>query len=197
MSRWILIAALLIAGPATAQDETPTAPEPALERAREASRDLAVTLMSRLMEAMGQGGPTSAVETCHEVAQEIAKSHSVDGLSIRRVSLKTRNAADEPDAFEREQLEALEETQRQGGKLPDEIVRLVDAEGGKTLRYMRPIVIQGPCLQCHGAREDLNPEVLLTIEAHYPSDEAVGYKIGDLRGAFSVQVSLPDSPPQK
>jgi hypothetical protein len=54
---------------------------------------------------------------------------------------------------------------------------------------MRPIRLTNPrCLNCHGKPENLAPEVKEMLAHLYPEDKAVGYELGDLRGAFSVHV---------
>lgn len=40
------------------------------------------------------------------------------------------------------------------------------------------------CLACHGPA--IEPKTAAAIEALYPNDEAVGFRVGDLRGAFSL-----------
>lgn len=49
---------------------------------------------------------------------------------------------------------------------------------------MRAIVIEPPCLACHG--EALAAPVAAAIDALYPQDEARGYRAGELRGAFTI-----------
>jgi hypothetical protein len=44
------------------------------------------------------------------------------------------------------------------------------------------------CLECHGA--NLAPEVAARLDALYPEDRARGFKIGDIRGAFTLSKSL-------
>ena len=54
----------------------------------------------------------------------------------------------------------------------------------------KPILVQAPCLNCHGSREQIVPEVLQIIDKRYQNDKAVNYQIGDLRGAVSIQKVL-------
>ena len=105
------------------------------------------------------------------------------------MSLKARNPADRPDEFERDALLELEELHR-AGRLPAKMTKILTSDEGRTLRYLRPIVIMPSCLACHGPADALDPEVAAMIAERYPEDEAIGYANGDLRGAFSVTVSL-------
>ncbi|HEY0970114.1 MAG TPA: DUF3365 domain-containing protein [Gemmatimonadales bacterium] len=75
------------------------------------------------------------------------------------------------------------------GSLPGEVARVrMSASGDRVIECMRPIVAQQRCLACHGERKDIAPSVLELLAARYPSDQATGYRAGDLRGMISVRV---------
>ena len=57
---------------------------------------------------------------------------------------------------------------------------------------MRAIPTEALCLTCHG--ETLAPELAAAIAREYPNDQATGFKLGELRGAFRV-VWPASSPP--
>jgi flagellar hook-length control protein FliK len=165
-------------------------PEAALLRARAAADQLGGAMMSRLMQELAADGPAAAVKVCSEVAQEIADEQRAEGLTIRRVSLKVRNPADTPDAYEHAKLEWLAE-QHATGALPQEVAEVVRVDGtARQLRYLRPIRIVDLCLNCHGPEESLDASVRAVLVEAYPDDAATGYAAGDLRGAFSVVVAL-------
>jgi hypothetical protein len=193
---WPLLAVAAIA--ATAGDVAPAeAPPvvskettPAIERARAAADALTSALAKRLFGELAAGGPAAAVRICSEVAPAMAAAHSGPSVTVRRVTLKTRNPADAPDAYERKQLESLEAAHR-AGSLPKEVSEETTGDGKRVLRYLRPIVVGEPCLACHGPRESLDPEVRKILAERYPDDQAVGYRKGDFRGAVSVAVSAP------
>jgi hypothetical protein len=164
-------------------------PEAALERARSAASALGGDLQRELLTALEAGGPLLAVEVCSAEAQEISRTHSTQDLSVRRVSLRTRNPLNDPDSYELERLEALASAHARD-ELPTEESEVVVEDGVQVLRLMRPIVIAEPCLACHGDPQGMDPSVLELIRAGYPEDRAVGYRAGDLRGAVSVRVLL-------
>ncbi len=179
--------ALALALAADAPEDPKTA---AAESARAAADALTSELLSRLQAEMKEGGPASAVLVCSVVAPEIARERSAGGATVRRVSLKARNPADAPDAWERERLLALEAGRAAGEALPKEIVETVEANGRTELRYLRPIVVGPPCLACHGERAAMDAEVRKILDDRYPGDPAIGYRAGDLRGAVSVRVPI-------
>jgi hypothetical protein len=183
-----LAAFLGLAGLAWAQDAAKTPAAPELERARAAAAALSTELRARLMEEMKAGGPLQGVKVCSEVAPSYAAKHSVDGLAVRRVSELWRNPADRPDAYESAKLAELAAAHAKGG-MPAESWEWVGEGAGRTLRYLKPITIGGPCLSCHGDPAAMKSEVAALIRESYPEDRATGYKDGDFRGAVSVTVA--------
>ena len=65
---------------------------------------------------------------------------------------------------------------------------LIEESGVQYFRYLSPIIINPPCLSCHGEKGKLSPVVLNAIEGKYPKDKAIDYRSGDLRGAFSLKI---------
>ncbi len=76
-------------------------------------------------------------------------------------------------------------------KADDEAIETMEyAETIKTAektiyRYMKPIPTTGLCLTCHG--ETLADEVSNKVKVLYPHDNATGFSLGDIRGAFTLQ----------
>lgn len=165
------------------------APAEAVTRARETADAFGGELISTLFRELEDGNPINAIHVCSEKAQEMSARFSTESLRIRRVSRRYRNPADEPDEYELarlDQLQALHDRQ----ELPTESVQVVREGGTKSLRYMKPIVIKQPCMMCHGQVGEIDDTVLDSIHSKYPGDQAIGYKVGDLRGAFTVVVDL-------
>jgi hypothetical protein len=44
------------------------------------------------------------------------------------------------------------------------------------------------CLACHG--ESISPDVATAIREAYPQDQATGFSLGDIRGAFTLSKPL-------
>jgi len=164
-------------------------PAEALDRARKAADDLTSALLSHLMIELANGGPANAVKVCAEVAPSIAASTSSPTMLVRRVSLKVRNPADAPDAYERAILTEFERLHGTGS-LPRESQEARMEDGKRVLRYLRPVIIGQPCLACHGDPAAIDPKVRAILAERYPADVATGYKAGDLRGAVSVRMML-------
>ncbi|MCB1008673.1 MAG: DUF3365 domain-containing protein [Acidobacteria bacterium] len=179
-TRWLLLpvaAATLALG---APDDAPT-------RARAAANELTTTLKARLVRELESGGPVAAARVCSEVAQTIAAAHSKEGVTVRRVSVRWRNPADRPDAWEAERLAEMEAAVARG-EAPAEVEEVQTEGGVSLLRYLQPIRIAPPCLTCHGDPETFPAELRQLLSERYAADTAVGYRVGDLRGAVSVTV---------
>jgi hypothetical protein len=68
-----------------------------------------------------------------------------------------------------------------------ELAELVKEGEFTYLRYMKPILIQPECLNCHGSESTMLEEVSSLIAERYPNDKALDYKPGELRGAVSIK----------
>jgi len=161
-------------------------PDQRLEASRAAVIKLASTLKNELMGAMMNEGPTAAIEICSKKAPEIAAQISKEtGFKVRRTSLKTRNQANAPDEWELKTLQLFEKRLAEGEDATAmEFSEIVEANGVKLYRYMKSIAIKPPCLNCHGG--EISQEIAEKIKSTYPNDKAVGFEMGQIRGAFSV-----------
>jgi len=178
-------AVVAVSNPAMAEE-----PKQRKAEARQAVKALMSELSSELKAAMKEGGPSAGIGVCVERAPEITARLSRErGWRVTRVSNKFRNPVlGMPDAWEQETLQEFRARQADGesykGMSRGEVVAEPD---GRYYRYMQAIPLQGKCMSCHGAKEDLAPAVRETLEKRYPHDRATGYKVGDLRGAFSIK----------
>ncbi len=176
--------ALLAAGLGVAADE------PAwLGDARQVASAVPRKLLATLTQAIDKGGPDGAIAVCRDEAPKLAKAASEQsGWAIRRVSLRERNPKAVPDAWERAALEDFDR-RAAAGESPATLEKAeVVVEGGQKLqRYMRALPTQALCLSCHGAAASLSPAVTAQLNSLYPADKAVGYRVGDIRGAMTLK----------
>lgn len=183
----LLAATLLCAAPTLALAETTAG---ANEEARALIQQFASSLKTELVDAINAGGPGNAIAVCQERAPAIANSLSeTSDWEIGRTSLKTRNPANEPDAWETQVLEQFEARKASGNPVAGmSYAEVVEDDGKKTYRYMMAIPTQEVCLTCHGS--NIDPELAAKIDDLYPEDEARGYSSGDIRGAFTLSKPL-------
>ena len=143
-------------------------------------------LKGQLVAAMKEGGPVAAVNVCNIQAPLIAAKIGKDkGWEIARTSLKVRNVGNLPDAWEVNVLQNFETRKAAGEDIAKmEYHEVVVSNGKSTLRYMKAIPTSAACLACHGS--SIDSKVTAKLDALYPSDQARGYKEGDIRGAFTI-----------
>lgn len=180
----ILLATTIVLPLPTAADST----DARVGAARNAAKAFQGALQSELQAAMKAGGPSNAIQVCNSRAPAIGADISAkEKMQIGRTSLRLRNAANAPDAWEQQVLE-LFELRKKGGENPAnlEFYETTSRDGKKVFRYMKAIAIpeDAPCLACHG--EKIDPAVAAKLKQLYPNDKATGFRAGDIRGAFTI-----------
>lgn len=146
-------------------------------------------LKGELMSALSSGSAAEAISVCKVTAPEVAAKYSeTPGWEIKRVSTKTRNPGNKPSKEEAALLARLSGDDARG-----DVFQWVHNESGdSTFYYVKAIRLQQPCLMCHGDKAYFEPELVQTLETEYPEDQATGFQVGDLRGAFVVKVDYPE-----
>ncbi len=169
----------------------PISDTPDVLKARALVKQLGGALKKELKAALKAKGPAGAIETCHLKAPDIAKAvGDQSGWHVARTSLKVRNLQDAPDKWEQQVLRMFEERKAAGEPLDKmEYSDVVVQDGKRLFRYMKAIPTGKVCLQCHGS--DLKTRVSMQLDSLYPFDQATGFKVGDIRGAFSLSRELP------
>lgn len=160
----------------------PTAAQRAqLERAAAAKDALGGTLLGELTTALQDGDAAKAIAVCQRrapaIAQEVAAAQQV---RIGRTSARLRNEQNAAPAWARAHVDGTSaEPARFAGP-------------GGELGALFPIRLMPQCALCHGPAEDLAPAVTKALGEHYPQDRATGFRPGELRGWFWVEVPKAD-----
>ena len=142
------------------------------------TKELGQSLMSALQTAMAEGGPSPAIEVCATQAPMLAKQASGPEYSVRRIGTRVRNVAQNtPTASELKVLQTLTQEQPSFQGQID----------GRAVFLQGIFIPNALCLTCHGSPEQIPSEVQEALLTRYPEDQAVGYQLGDLRGAFVVE----------
>ena len=148
-------------------------------------------LKKELQTAMKAGGPLRAIPVCNEKAPEIAKRvSSREGWTVRRSSHRLRNPENAPDAFTKAAIEDFLAREAKG-ETAEKLVKaaIVEEDGRKVFRIVKAIPTASICLNCHGGSE-VKPEVADLLAKYYPKDEARGFKVGQMRGVFTLSKVL-------
>lgn len=159
---------------------------------RKDAKEFLDSLKNVLIKEMQTNGIVAAVAVCSDTAQILTVNYGFSkGIYIKRVSQKYRNPKNAPDGFESKVLNHFSEL-NSVGKLDgnSEFFEVINSDGVYSVRYMKPIFIQAPCLNCHGLTDQISTGVKNLIQNKYPEDKATGYYPDDLRGAVSIQKTL-------
>ena len=158
-----------------------------LQKARSLVKVFGGDLKPVLKTSMKTGGPVKALEVCNLEAGPISEKNSLlSGWQMTRTSLKTRNEKNKPDDWELKTLLQFEKRKIAGENLKKiEYSEVVKEGDKKVFRYMKAIPTSGLCVTCHGS--DLNGELTKKLKSLYPHDKAIGFNVGDIRGAFSLR----------
>jgi cytochrome c551/c552 len=146
-----------------------------------------------LTRAMEVSGPLRAIIVSKYSMPEISSSLSrKTGWKVSLVALKPRNPAlGMPDAWERKVLREFEARLARGEK-PETVERseIVSENGTRYFRFMKALPVTALCMNCHGPAEQLGPAVKALLAVEYPHDRAIGYRLGQVRGAATVKRPL-------
>jgi hypothetical protein len=192
--------------------------EELLADAQATTNDYFESLFAEFMKHLSDaGGDFAAVfPDCSGIAPLLASEYSINtGALVRRVSKRTRNHRSTADTWEEGQLEKFESMAKGGA--PRTLFEITKPDGtilptrefesyaivDGYFRYMRSITMPPhpadttvvpnpglPCLLCHGTFDDLAPDVREAIGAEYAYDMALGYKKGDIRGAWTIKIPV-------
>ncbi len=164
------------------------APSERVEAAQALTAEAFASLSGRLLEAISEDGHASAIGVCAmEAADLLSGVGEARNVSIRRVTDRPRNPANQADETDLEVMEMIRAMIANGevveASVKDDAVRL-------PIRIAMPL-----CLTCHGdAEQDIPAETLNAIRARYPLDRATGYREGELRGLWRVEFNPAPSP---
>jgi hypothetical protein len=157
--------------------------------AKKLSAEFVQKLGGILKQQLESAGTESALSVCKDVAPAMSAQYSNDKRIVKRVSLKPRNSSiGVADAWEANQLKQFDMAAASGKPAAEiETHAVIDEQDGRWFRYMKAIPTQAMCLQCHGGADNIQPNVQTLLKQLYPNDLAVGYKVGEIRGAISVK----------
>ncbi len=158
--------------------------------ARKLVKEFFEELKGELQTAMKAGGPVAAISLCNVKAAQVTYGLAErSGWEVGRTSLKLRQQKNEPDAWETEVLKSFGARKDLGENVKQiEHSEIVTVAGNETFRYMKAIPTAKLCLTCHGT--EIKPEVVKALQDLYPDDQAMGFKEGDIRGAFTFSKKL-------
>jgi len=156
------------------------------QESRAAVMALGSELKSTLQASMKANGIIETITVCNIKAPQISQKISDEnGMTVTRRAMKYRNPKNKPDEWEKSVLEQFEQRKANGEAVSTlEFSELTELNGNKVFRYMKAIPTDDVCLNCHG--NNVSYPFVSKINSLYTDDKAIGFKKGDIRGAFSV-----------
>ncbi len=169
------------------------APETNLEESRQVAKALGQQLKQVLQQTMQQQGAIAGLSVCKVQAPAIATDLSTQHkLRVGRTALRVRNTNNAPSDWQTAVLRDFEQRLQRGEDAATlEYSKVSKTDEGKQLRYMKAIMTEPQCLACHGS--SLAAPLQKAISELYPNDQAVGFKAGELRGAFVVESPIDEN----
>jgi len=175
---------LLLAAPQSKQDKEL---QSVIKTGQKSTKTLMQTLGKNMKKHMKKGGVMDALSFCSEEAYTLTQRVNKKlpkGVTAKRISTNYRNPSNTPTANELIILNSLKTLQESNVILPKYLVEKVDTH---TYKYYKPLVIKKQvCLKCHGKVKNI--DLKRAINERYPLDKAMGYKMGDLRGAVVITI---------
>ena len=139
-------------------------------------------VLRELTDALTRGGPEGAIGFCHLdatfVTQRVGKE---EGIAAGRTSDRLRNPTNAPKPW------AAELVKANAGR-PVKSVDGFVVDLGDRVGVLRPMAERPMCAGCHGPAEKLSPGVMRVLKDRYPVDRAVGFREGEIRGWFWVEM---------
>jgi hypothetical protein len=188
--RTVLAAAALLSTAVTAQiefkswplNQAPAELRPATSRADLVIVEMHGTVLRELSDALARRGPTGGFGFCHlDATAIIQRMNAIGGTVAGRTSDRLRNPANAPRAWAAP-LVAAHAGQRAAS------VEGFAVDLGDRVGVLRPMVEQAMCGNCHGTQKQLAPGVDMVRRQRYPADRAVGFRDGDIRGWYWVEM---------
>jgi len=164
---------------------TPEQKQQYINRSKEIAQTAFKIFSGHLERLFKQKKPEEALEYCHANALKITDSLAkAKGVNIKRTSYRLRNPENKPTAQEEKVMEIFRKQILKNLK-PKPYMHY--DEHGYPHVYI-PIMVQHKCLMCHGDPNKEIPEVInQKLSELYPSDKAIFFKEGDLRGIWSIR----------
>ena len=188
--RTVLAAGALLSTTVAAQIEfkswplsqAPVELRPAISRADLVIVEMHGAVLRELSDALARRGPTGGFSFCHlDATAIIQRMGATDGTVAGRTSDRLRNPANAPRAWAAP-LVAAHAGQRAAS------VEGFAVDLGDRVGVLRPMVEQAMCASCHGTEKQLAPGVDIVRRQRYPADRAVGFRDGDIRGWYWVEM---------
>ncbi len=153
------------------------------------AKKLLSNLQAELLKEIRSSDPVNALAVCNLKAMPLTEeivSTQDNIISIKRTSNNYRNPLNKPDSLEQI---ALKYFKQHWNEKRDTHVQKIQGKDGSYYKFYKALEVKGLCVTCHGSEENMSNKIKQKIADLYPSDKAVGYNVGDFRGAVTIEFS--------
>lgn len=147
---------------------------------------LHASVLSELDRTFAQGGPDVAIQTCHLDTNLTTYRFAREGIAAGRTSDRLRSPSNRAPKW------AADTIRSYVGRRAKEVDGFA-FDLGDRIGVLRPVAEREMCAHCHGAADQLTARVRAVLADRYPADLAVGFREGDLRGWYWVEMPKPRS----
>jgi len=165
--------------------EAPANLQPLIARADLMIATMHDAVLHELADAIDAGGADKAILSCHIESVMVTQRFAREGIAGGRTSDRLRNPTNAPRAW------AAPLVKSYAGRMARDIDGFAVDLGDK-VGVLRPISERPICASCHGPAEHLSAKVRQELAERYPADQAVGFKVGEIRGWYWLE--LPKHP---
>lgn len=168
------------------KEETGRSYQELLTSGRDASAKTQAVLLANIGKALKEGGTVHAVAFCNVNAMPLVDSISTEtGMHVSRISTRNRNENNVVKTHEDKVAWSYFASRGRNTAITDTVL----FDKAKHPTYYKPIRIgMETCLKCHGSRStEIDLPTLEKLDELYPTDRAVNYLMGDLRGLWKVE----------
>lgn len=139
------------------------------------------SVLRELADAFEGGGAEKAILSCHIDTVLTTQRFAREGVAAGRTSDRLCNPTNAPRPW------AAGLVKANAGRMARDVDGFAVDLGDK-VGVLRPISLRGICANCHGPVESLSEGVRREIAERYPADRAGGFKPGEIRGWFWVEM---------
>ena len=190
-SRHVLLVAVLfpltLAGaqqPSWRIDDAPPPMRPIIARADLVIASLQDAVLRELNDTFARGGADVAIRSCHIDTTLTTHLLHKEGIAAGRTSDRLRSPSNRAPKW------AEEFVRTWAGHSAREVGGFA-VDLGDRVGVLRPIAEREICANCHGPLDRLSPRVREVLADVYPRDRAIGFRDGEIRGWFWVEMPKP------
>lgn len=139
-------------------------------------------LVRQLTRALTESGAARAIQACHlDATNQAFWVGRQRGYPIGRTSDRLRSPTNAPRPW------AASIVREYAGRQAADVDGFA-ADLGDRLGVLRPITMRPICESCHGSPEKIRPAVRAVLTDRYPQDRALGFKPGEIRGWYWMEI---------